>query len=76
LGRLLWLADALGMTTSVDRSAPVLACTRGNPRKAGCRAIFWRNNVRWWQEVLAGLRESEHYREPEARPRQRLLWQA
>jgi hypothetical protein len=36
LGRLLWLADTLGLTARVDNSAPVVACTRGDPPKAGC----------------------------------------
>jgi hypothetical protein len=74
LGRLLWLADALGMTASVDSSAPVLACTRGCPRKAGCRAVHWKANVAWWQTALTGLRENKNYREPPARLRQPSLF--
>jgi hypothetical protein len=59
LGPLLWLADALGIVASVDSSAPVLACTRVDPRKAGCRATHWKANVAWWRETLTGLRESK-----------------
>src|SRR5262249_10196024 len=74
VGRLLWLADGLGMTARVDSSAPVRACTRGHSRKAGCRATDWKANVAWWQTALTGLRESKHYREPHARLRQRSLF--
>jgi len=48
----------------------VVAYTRGDPRKAGCRVAHWKATVAWWQEALAGLREREHYREPRARLRQ------
>lgn len=69
LGGLLWLCDRLGLGCSVDSAAPVLACTRGDPRKAGRRAAGWRENVTWWRAALAGLRDGRHYREP---PRE--LW--
>lgn len=69
LGGMLWLCDRLGMTASCDSAAPVLACTRGDPRKAGCRSPNWRDNVAWWRRTLAALRTSAHYREP---PRE--LW--
>lgn len=69
LGGLLWLCDRLGLRASCDSAAPVLACTRGNAKKAGCRAPGWRENVAWWQDRLAGLRALPAYREP---PRE--LW--
>lgn len=64
LGGLVWLADREGLTVSTDSSAPLLACTRPHARKAGVRGAYWRDNVRWWQETLAGLRSSAWYREP------------
>lgn len=64
LGGLVWLADREGLTVSTDSSAPLLACTRPNPWKAGVRSAYWRDNVRWWQAALAGLRSSAWYREP------------
>lgn len=64
LGGLVWLADRYGLTVSTDSTAPVLACTRGNARKAGVRAEGWRANVEWWRETLADLRKSTWYREP------------
>lgn len=69
LAALLWLCDRVGLECSCDSAAPVLACTRGDPHKAGCRAPGWRENVARWQAVVSGLRESRHYREP---PRE--LW--
>jgi hypothetical protein len=64
LGGLLWLADRHGLTVSTDSTAPVLACTRKDWKKAGVKRRYWRSNVLWWQEELAGLPESEFYREP------------
>lgn len=64
LGALLWLCDQLGLSASCDSAAPILACTRGDARKAGCRAKGWRANVAWWQARVAGLRQSPCYREP------------
>ncbi len=64
LGGLLWLADRHGLTISTDSSAPMLACTWKNWRKAGARRRYWRDNVAWWQGALANLRTSEFYREP------------
>lgn len=61
---LLWQADQYGVTVSVDSTAPVLAATRGNARKAGMRAATWRGNVGWWRAHLANLRSSRYYREP------------
>ncbi|HET8647334.1 MAG TPA: hypothetical protein VFO85_17690 [Vicinamibacteria bacterium] len=67
LGGLTWLADQHGLTVSTDSTAPVLACTwRGEAKlkKAGARHPYWRDNVRWWIETLANLRETPHYTEP------------
>lgn len=64
LGGLLWLADQYGLTVSTDSTAPILACTRGNAKKAGVRALYWRDNVAWWQQTLANLRSTAHYRAP------------
>lgn len=69
LGGMLWLCDHLGMQASCDSAAPVLACTRGDPKKAGCRELHWHDNVAWWARRLVSLRETPHYREPE-----RELW--
>lgn len=64
LGGLLWLADQHDLTVSTDSTAPVLACTWKNHKKAGARERYWKDNVRWWQETLAGLRQSPYYRKP------------
>lgn len=69
LGGMLWLCDRLGLSASCDSAAPVLACTRGDARKAGCRRPHWRDNVAWWRGALSSLRTSRHYAEP---PRE--LW--
>lgn len=69
LGGLLWLADHYGLTVSTDSSAPILSCTRSDPKRAGVRAEsgYWRDNVAWWQHALATLRTSRHYRRPRHR---------
>jgi hypothetical protein len=71
LGGLLWLADQYKMddgspqfTVSTDSTAPILACTWKNWKKAGARERYWRDNVAWWQNTLGNLRASEHYEEP------------
>lgn len=64
LGGLLWLADRHGLTVSTDSSGPVLATTWKNQKKAGAMRPTWEENVRWWQDALASLRESEHYCQP------------
>lgn len=75
LGGLCWLADRYGLTVSTDSAAPILACTRGDGKKAGVREAYWRNNVRFWKDTLANIRESEYYRQPST-PAQRTLWEA
>jgi hypothetical protein len=72
LGGLLWLCDAFCLDLSVDSTAPVLATTRANPKKAGVRGevdptsgrASWRSNVQWWTRMLSQLRTTKHYRRP------------
>ena len=64
LGGLLWLADRHGLAVSTDSSAPLLAATWPDPRKAGVRAATCRGNVAWWRRRLVALRGSPHYRAP------------
>lgn len=64
LGGLLHLADQHQLTVSTDSTAPVLACTWKDWKKAGARERYWKDNVRWWQQTLASLRQSPHYRRP------------
>lgn len=68
LGGLLHLADACGLTVSTDSTAPVLACTWKNWKKAGARDPYWRNNVNWWKTTLTNLRQSEYYKAPPQLP--------
>jgi hypothetical protein len=74
LGGLLWLADQHGLTVSTDSAAPVLNCTWKDKRKSGARRDYWRDNVAWWRDALAGLRSSTHYKQPPQTPRQASLW--
>ncbi|HEV2239306.1 MAG TPA: hypothetical protein VGR57_21805 [Ktedonobacterales bacterium] len=76
LGGLVWLADQHGLTVSTDSTAPVLACTWKDHRKAGARERYWRDNVNYWVGALAGLRESPWYRPvgDAATTRQLSLW--
>jgi hypothetical protein len=64
LGGLLWLCDSHGLTLSTDSTAPVLACTRRDAKKAGVRADGWRENVSWWLDHCATLHQSRYYRQP------------
>lgn len=71
LGGLLWLADqhkladgSPQLTVSTDSTAPILACTWKNWKKAGARERYWRDNVAWWQRTLANLRTSDFYKAP------------
>ena len=73
VGGLLWLADQYGITVSTDSSAPVLACTRGNLKKAGARAPYWRDNVAVWAHCMATLRETRYYSPPQWQ--RGLLWE-
>ena len=66
LGGLLYLADQYGLTASTDSTAPILACTWKDQRKAGARRPYWRDNVAWWLDTLASLRQSEFYKAPPA----------
>lgn len=76
LAGLCWLADQVGMTVSTDSTAPVLACTRRDPKKAGVRAPYWRDNVEHWRATLATLRDSPLYREPALPAHQWSLFEA
>jgi hypothetical protein len=64
LGGLLWQADRYQLTVSTDNAGPILNCTWKDQKKAGARMPYWRDNVRWWQNTLANLRTSEHYKAP------------
>lgn len=64
LGGLLWLADQYGLNVSTDSTAPILNCTWKDKKKSGARCDYWRDNVRWWQDTLANLRQSEYYVAP------------
>jgi hypothetical protein len=66
LAGMLYLSDEYGLTLSTDSTAPLLACTRKNHKKAGVRAKsgYWRDNVAWWKNRLANLRQSPHYKRP------------
>lgn len=70
----LWLADKFGLQLSVDSSAPVLACTWSNSKKAGVRAESVKANVEWWINRLNRLRESELYRKPARLKEQAMLF--
>lgn len=64
LGGLVWEADRYGLTVSTDSTAPVLACTWKDKKKSGARCDYWRDNVAWWINTLAGLRSSQYYKQP------------
>ncbi len=64
LAPLLWMADRYGLTISCDSSRPIIDCTKPDAKKAGVRYPYWRDNVRWWLQHLATLRQSSFYREP------------
>jgi hypothetical protein len=64
LGPLVWLADRYGLAVSTDSTAPLLAAAGRNLAKAGARCHYWRENVRWWIETLAKLRDTPYYHPP------------
>jgi hypothetical protein len=64
IGGLSWLADQYGLTVSTDSTAPVLACTWKNWKKAGARHQYWRDNVRWWVDTMANIRDTQYYKAP------------
>ena len=74
LGGMLWLADQYGLRISTDSTAPIKAClwkcddktTDAYRKKSGTRAKsgYWLDNVKWWVDTLANLRQSEYYKEP------------
>lgn len=77
LGGLLWLADRHGLTVSTDSSAPMLSARFTDPaklKKAGARAPDWEQNVAWWVQRLATLRDTPFYRRPPTVPPLRQLW--
>ena len=65
LAALQWFADENGLTASCDSAKPIRDCFGGDPIKAGCRREYWKDNVRFWQDMVATLRQSEYYREPQ-----------
>ena len=73
LGPLVWLADRHGLAVSTDSTAPLLAAAGRNLAKAGARCQYWRDNVRWWIDTLANLRETSYYRPPPVPARQLAL---
>lgn len=73
LGGLLALADIHGLTVSTDSSKPVQDCTRADPVKAGRRRDHWRDNVQFWRDLCANLRDTSDYRVPSFRGVQRQL---
>lgn len=64
LGGLSWLADQYGLTVSTDSTAPILNCTWKDKKKSGARMPYWRDNVKWWVDTLANLRDTTYYKEP------------
>lgn len=64
LGGLSWLADQYGLTVSTDSTGPIINCTWKDQKKSGARRPYWRDNVTWWIETLANLRDTEYYKEP------------
>jgi hypothetical protein len=74
LGWLAWEADRHGLSCSTDSATPIVAATRGDPRKAGMRGATWRDNVAFWRGAVTGLRGSPHYRPPPDPGRQSLLF--
>src|SRR5690606_36013743 len=54
--------DRLGLEPSTDSAAPVKQSIGNNPVKSGRRRNHWRDNIAYWRETLAGLRETPHYR--------------
>lgn len=69
LGGLVWLADRYGLVVSTDSKKAVSDCRWKTPeqrRQAGARRDTWEENVAWWRQTLAELRNSPVYREPPA----------
>lgn len=64
LGGLSWLADQYGLTVSTDSTGPILNCTWKDQKKSGARMPYWRDNVRWWVDTLANIRDTPHYKAP------------
>lgn len=61
---LLWFCDEYGLTCSADSKRPVTDVTYPDPRRAGVRAPYWRDNVQWWQDHFANMRQSKWYKKP------------
>ncbi|HEY9610644.1 Dam family site-specific DNA-(adenine-N6)-methyltransferase, partial [Allocoleopsis sp.] len=66
---LLWFCDQYGLTCSADSKRPIVDVTYPDRVRAGVRAAtgYWRDNVQWWQNHFANMRQSKWYKEP---PRQ------
>lgn len=65
LATLLWICDFYGLSASCDSSRPILDCTYSDPKRAGVKHSYWRENVKWWQSKMANMRSSKFYREPQ-----------
>jgi len=62
---LLWLCDEYGLTLSTDSGKPVMDCTfTESLAKSGARCAYWKDNVAWWRERCANMRQSPYYKPP------------
>ena len=64
IGGLSWLADQYGLSVSTDSTGPILNCTWKDQKKSGARMPYWRDNVRWWVDALANIRDTPYYKAP------------
>lgn len=64
LGGLLWLCDQYGLNLSTDSTKPILDTTWANKKQSGAKFDYWLDNVVWWQNELANLRQSRFYKAP------------
>jgi hypothetical protein len=62
-----WLCDQHGLSLSTDSGKPLkdaICKTDAQRKRAGTRRPYWRDNVQWWIDHLANIRQSTHYKEP------------
>jgi len=67
---LLWMVDNYALSVSCDSKRPLTDVTMSDPKRAGVRHLYWRENVQWWKDSLATMRSSTFYREPQRLHRQ------